>query len=207
MTIRQIARDSCTVFLNEVKKHTDYWGSVYYPGIWSIELAMALGWLVGALPSGRMASEALTEGVAPSRGWDRKGPTAAVKSVAKLDHDLMENGCIFNIKFSPVMFKDNNIDKFIAVLKTYLDLGGFQMQVAVVDKQTLLDARKNPRNIEISSSESPAIALLHRTEPAGATTHYRSNRTCLTQAETFDLFKERILKKKRALKVWPLPIE
>ena len=142
--VDQIARDSCSVFLNEVKKHRDYWGSVYYPGIWSIELAMALGWLVGALPSGRMAYEALTEGVAPSRGWDRKGPTAAVKSVAKLEHDLMENGCIFNLKFSPVMFKDNNIDKFIAVLKTYFDLGGFQMQVAVVDKQTLLDAQKNP---------------------------------------------------------------
>jgi choline trimethylamine-lyase len=90
---------------------------------------MALGWLVGALPSGRMAYEPLTEGVAPSRGWDRKGPTAAVKSVAKLDHDLMENGSIFNIKFSPDLFKKGNIDKCIAIMKSYFDLGGFQMQV------------------------------------------------------------------------------
>ena len=65
--------------------------------------------------------------------------------MAKLDHDLMENGCIFNLKFSPVMFKDNNIDKFIAVLKTYFDLGRFQMQVAVVDKQTLLEITEESR--------------------------------------------------------------
>jgi pyruvate formate-lyase/glycerol dehydratase family glycyl radical enzyme len=142
--VDQIARDSCSVFLKEVKNHKDYWGSVYYPGIWSIELAMALGWLVGALPSGRMAYQALTEGVAPSRGWDRKGPTAAVKSVAKLDHELMENGSIFNLKFSPDLFKEGQVDKFIAVMKSYFDLGGFQMQVAVVDKQALLDAQKHP---------------------------------------------------------------
>jgi pyruvate formate-lyase/glycerol dehydratase family glycyl radical enzyme len=142
--VDQIARESCSVFLKEVKNHRDSWGSVYYPGIWSIELAMALGWLVGALPSGRMASEPLTEGVAPSRGWDLKGPTAAVKSVAKLDHDRMENGSIFNLKFSPEMFKEENIEKFIAVMKAYFDLGGFQMQVAVVDRQTLIAAQKNP---------------------------------------------------------------
>jgi pyruvate-formate lyase len=64
--------------------------------------------------------------------------------VAELDHELMENGSIFNIKFSPDLFKKGNIDKCIAVMKSYFDLGGFQMQVAVVDKQTLLEAQKHP---------------------------------------------------------------
>lgn len=142
--VDEIARASCAVFLEEVKRHRDYWGSVYNPGIWSIELAMILGGLVGALPSGRRAGASLTEGVAPSRGCDRCGPTATVKSVAKLDHHLMENGSIFNLKFNPSMFEDKNIDRFIDVMKTYFDLGGFQLQVTVVDKQTLLDARERP---------------------------------------------------------------
>jgi pyruvate formate-lyase/glycerol dehydratase family glycyl radical enzyme len=142
--VDEIARASCTVFLEEVKKHRDHWGSVYNPGIWSIELAMILGGLVGALPSGRRACESLTEGVSPSRGCDRRGPTATIKSVAKLDHHLMENGSIFNMKFNPDTFKDENIGKFVDIMKTYFDLGGFQLQVTVVDKQTLLDAREKP---------------------------------------------------------------
>jgi formate C-acetyltransferase len=142
--VDEIARESCSVYLREVKTHRDYWGSVYYPGIWSIELAMILGSSVGALPSGRSAFESLTEGVSPSRGCDRCGPTASVKSVAKLDQHLMENGSIFNMKFNPDTFKDENIEKFIDVMKTYFDLGGFQMQFSVVDQATLLDARENP---------------------------------------------------------------
>ncbi len=142
--VDEIAREACTVYLKEVKRHRDYWGSVYYPGIWSIELAMILGSAVGALPSGRQAFESLTEGVAPSRGCDRRGPTAAVRSVAKLDHHLMENGSIFNMKFNPSAFTADNIGKFIDIAKTYFDLGGFQMQFTVVDRDTLLDARENP---------------------------------------------------------------
>ncbi len=139
-----IARESCTIFLEDVKKHTDYWGSVYNPGIWSIELAMILGSSVGALPSGRCAFESLTEGVSPSRGCDRNGPTASIKSVAKLDHHLMENGSIFNMKFSPDTFSDANIERFVDVMKTFFDLGGFQMQFTVVSKETLVEARKDP---------------------------------------------------------------
>jgi len=142
--VDEIARASCTVFLEEVKKHRDHWGSVYNPGVWSIELAMILGGLVGALPSGRRAGESLTEGVSPSRGCDRCGPTATIKSVAKLDHHLMENGSIFNLKFNPHMFEEENIDRFVDVMKTYFDLGGFQLQVTVVDKQTLVEAREKP---------------------------------------------------------------
>ena len=56
----------------------------------------------------------------------------------------MENGSIFNMKFNPVMFEEENIDRFMNVMKTYFALGGFQLQVTVVDKQTLLDARENP---------------------------------------------------------------
>jgi len=142
--VDEVARESCSVFLKEVKRHRDYWGSTYYPGIWSIELAMILGSAVGALPSGRCAFESLTEGVSPSRGCDRRGPTASVKSVAKLDHQLMENGSVFNMKFNPNTFKDENIGKFIDVMKTYFGLGGFEMQFTVVDRKTLLKAREHP---------------------------------------------------------------
>ena len=142
----EVARESCTIFLKEVKNHTDHWGSVYYPGIWSIYMAVELGVMVGALPSGRLNGEPMAEGVAPSRGRDKIGPTATVNSVAKLDHHLMENGSIFNMRFNPTAFEEKNLPRFTAVQKAFFDQGGFQMQVAVVDKKTLLDAQKHPEN-------------------------------------------------------------
>ena len=142
----EIARQSCSIFLKEVKNHTDYWGSVYYPGIWSIYMAVEMGPMVGALPSGRKSGESMAEGVAPSRGCDKAGPTATVNSVARLDHHLMENGSIFNMKFNPSIFEEKNLSRFSALQKTFFDQGGFQMQVAVVDRQTLLDAQKHPEN-------------------------------------------------------------
>ena len=42
------------------------------------------------------------------------------------------------------MFEDENIGRFMDVMKTYFDLGGFQLQVTVVDKQTLVEAREKP---------------------------------------------------------------
>jgi len=72
------------------------------------------------------------------------GPTATVKSVAKLDHHLIQNGSIFNMLFNPEFLRGENLSRFIAVAKTYFDLGGFQMQFTVVDKETLLDAQKHP---------------------------------------------------------------
>jgi len=140
----EIARESCSIFLKEVKNHTDHWESVYYPGIWSIYMAVVLGQTVGALPSGRKAGESMTEGVAPSRGCDKHGPTATVNSVAKLDHHLMENGSIFNIKLNPSLFEEKNISHVTDIQKSFFEKGGFQMQVTVVDKQTLLDAQKRP---------------------------------------------------------------
>ncbi len=62
----------------------------------------------------------------------------AIFGILALNHHLIENGGIFNMKFNP------DTGKFIEVVKTYFDLGGFQTRFTVVNKWTLLDAPKDP---------------------------------------------------------------
>ena len=60
---------------------------------------MGFGRHTGALPNGRKAGQRLSNGVSPSDGSDRKGPTAALRSVAGLDKSQWGNAHVLNIKF------------------------------------------------------------------------------------------------------------
>jgi formate C-acetyltransferase len=103
------------------------------------------GNFVGALPSGRRALETFANGLSPCDGWDKKGPTAYLKSVAKINHSLATNGVSVNIKFNPQNLTGAKGAHILSSLvRTYFELGGMHLQVNVVDKETLLDAQRNP---------------------------------------------------------------
>lgn len=100
---------------------------------------------VGATPDGRAAGEPLNEGASPCLGSDRSGPTAVAKSVSKLPNTKMAGGQLLNMKFTPgVLEGDENLNKFVAFLEAYRQLGGFHIQFNVVDSETLKDAKKHP---------------------------------------------------------------
>lgn len=132
-------------FAHEVKGRRDHWGGEYTAGAWSIRLAVFLGMLVGALPNGRHAGETLTEGIRPASGCDREGPTSCVRSVAEIDHRLFQNGSIFNMSFTPDILDGRaEREKFRDLIRTFFDLGGFQMQFNLVDASVLREAQAQP---------------------------------------------------------------
>jgi formate C-acetyltransferase len=98
----------------------------------------------GALPDGRMAGEPVSEGVSPVQGADRKGPTAVVKSVAKMDH-IRTGGTLLNQKFTPSFFRnDESIARLGQLVRGYFRLDGHHIQFNVVSADTLRDAQKHP---------------------------------------------------------------
>lgn len=104
------------------------------------------GSVTGALPDGRKAGVPLSEGISPVQGADRQGPTAVIRSVAKLDH-LRTGGTLLNQKFTPAFFRnDEAIHKMTALVRTYFRLDGHHIQFNVVDAQTLREAQKHPEN-------------------------------------------------------------
>lgn len=139
------ARKVAEVFCQEVAKYRNSRKGVYLPGFLSMTTHQSFGKFVGALPSGRKAFETFANGVSPNNGCDRKGPTAALKSVAKLNYLLATNGVSLNIKFNPNYLKGGDGTKNLSsLIRTYFDLGGMHLQINTIDKQTLLNAQKHP---------------------------------------------------------------
>lgn len=102
------------------------------------------GSVTGALPNGRLSQKPLSEGISPGKGSDRKGPTAVIKSCAKMNHSLT-GGTLLNQKFAPGLLKDQaGLNGMAALIKTYFALGGHHIQFNVIDKKTLRLAQKNP---------------------------------------------------------------
>ncbi|MFW9938620.1 MAG: pyruvate formate lyase family protein, partial [Candidatus Thorarchaeota archaeon] len=105
-------------------------------------------WFLGkgceATPDGRKARETLHDGsISPVGGRDKKGPTAVLKSVSKVD-PLISWNHLFNQSFMPQYLKGHNAEVFAQYLKTWADLGIHHIQFNAVGKEILEDAQKNP---------------------------------------------------------------
>jgi len=102
------------------------------------------GSVIGATPEGRKEYQPLSEGISPSQGMDVHGPTAVLKSAAKIDH-LKTGGTLLNQKISPSFFKtESNIRKITYLVRGYFRMDGHHIQFNVVDAATLREAQKHP---------------------------------------------------------------
>ncbi|MFQ6037766.1 MAG: glycyl radical protein, partial [Candidatus Aminicenantales bacterium] len=102
------------------------------------------GSVVGATADGRKSGEPLSEGVSPVQGADRKGPTAVIKSVAKMDH-IRTGGTLLNQKFTPhLLADDEGIQKLSDLVRSYFKMDGHHIQFNVVRAETLREAQKHP---------------------------------------------------------------
>jgi len=102
------------------------------------------GSVIGATPDGRRAGRPLSEGISPVQGADRKGPTAVLKSVTKMDH-VRTGGTLLNQKFTPRLLQDDEgLEKFVHLIRTYFRMDGHHIQFNVVDAETLRAAQAHP---------------------------------------------------------------
>jgi len=103
------------------------------------------GEVIAATSNGRHRSETISNGIGPTQGKDTNGPTRLINSVTSLDHSRMTGACAFNLKLSPNLVRGETGSAALkALLKTYVEQGGCQVQVNFVDQETLIDAQKHP---------------------------------------------------------------
>ncbi|MFC6164271.1 trans-4-hydroxy-L-proline dehydratase [Lactiplantibacillus dongliensis] len=106
------------------------------------------GSVMEASPNGRHAGIALPDGVSPEKGADRNGPTAVIKSAAKLDQ-LKTGGALLNQKFTPaVVAGEDGLNNMATLIRGYFAIDGHHLQFNVIDSQTLLDAQAHPEDYE-----------------------------------------------------------
>jgi pyruvate formate-lyase/glycerol dehydratase family glycyl radical enzyme len=120
-------------------------GGKHMPAAISITSQAPGGALTGATPDGRYAGECLADGtMSAMRGRDTHGPTALIKSAAKIDQ-VPYQSTLMNLKFHPSALKGTeDLRKLSSLIKTYLSLGGKHVQFNVVSKDTLLEAQRHP---------------------------------------------------------------
>jgi len=131
-------------FYQEVNGRKSTKGGCYHINMLPTTCHIYFGSVVGATSDGRKAGEPLSEGISPVQGADRKGPTAVIKSAAKMDH-IRTGGTLLNQKFTPSLVEGKKgLDSLAQLIRVYFKLDGHHIQLNVVKADTLKDAQKNP---------------------------------------------------------------
>ncbi len=122
-------------------------GGAIYIGIASNINSIYAGREVAATPDGRRAGEPLSDAASPMYGMDRSGPTAVIRSVSKPDYRHASCGTVLNQKFGPDLFQSpERRGALLALIRTYFDQGGQEIQINAVGRQTLLQAQEDPES-------------------------------------------------------------
>ncbi len=140
-----IARDLMRFVYERYQGQEHYRGGKFVPGYWSMSYHVAFGDLSGALPSGRRRGESFTPGLTPSH-LGAAPLTEQIRTVASLDPLHMPNNIAFNVKVAPGGDDDHAavLDRMLAYVAAYFEMGGMQLQFNVVSTETLREAMEHP---------------------------------------------------------------
>jgi trans-4-hydroxy-L-proline dehydratase len=119
-------------------------GSVYHVNYLSTTCHVYFGSVCGATPDGRHAWVPVSDGISPAHGADRGGPTAVIRSAARMDH-ARSGGTLLNQKFTPALLEGaEGIDQLAHLVRAYFKLDGHHIQFNVVTAETLRAAQAEP---------------------------------------------------------------
>ena len=133
--------------VQECRKYTPVFPNAHLvPSVFCWVMHDRFGRETGATPDGRPARFPLGDGSGACQGRERNGPLASLISSTKWSHKEMIGGVAVNLKFSKKVFTQDSYAVMLALIKTYMQRGGFELQINVTDRETLLDAVAHPEN-------------------------------------------------------------
>jgi pyruvate-formate lyase len=105
-----------------------------------------MGMATGALPNGKKAGVALTDGsLSAMPGTDVNGPTALVMSAAKGNDAVKWCATHMNMKLPPDQLRSRKgRENVLQLVRTLFENGGYHIQFNVLNTAILRDAQKNP---------------------------------------------------------------
>jgi len=144
----ELARFATDVYCDAVDGRPNPRGGFYQPGVYTVSANVPFGWVQAATPDGRKGGEPLSDCLGPVHtqvaSHDRKGPTAVIRSAAKLDQERMSNGTLLNLRFCPsTLSGECGVDNLISLQKAYFRKGQ-HMQLNVIGRDLLEDAYRHP---------------------------------------------------------------
>ena len=100
-----------------------------------------------ATPDGRKHGDPLACNYSPSLFSRCKGPVSIIKSFTKPNLVRVANGGPLTIELHDTIFRNEDSTRKVGqFVKSFIDMGGHQMQINAVNRDTLKDAQKHPEN-------------------------------------------------------------
>jgi pyruvate formate-lyase/glycerol dehydratase family glycyl radical enzyme len=145
--IDKLAVELWDLYCSEVVKHQCLRNGRYNPGAYSMGVHVIEGLFSRASADGRKETKPLSNSLSPVNNMEKSGITAVLNSIAKLNYTRATNGVAVNVRIHPQNLEgDENITKFLHLVKGYFGSGGMQLQPTVVSTDTLKEAQKHPEN-------------------------------------------------------------
>ena len=142
--VDSIAKDILEFCLRECHKYQTYFGGRILGGIHQPH-PVPNGKMLMATPEGRSAGMPVAVTMTPESGTAKNGPTAVLRSAAKLDPMLIQwNYCVMVNYFASVFQGNGGKDIFKTLLTGYFKSGGMQHQPNVSDVEELKRAQCDP---------------------------------------------------------------
>lgn len=143
--VDKIAVEISNFYYHETRQYKDMFGSPFNSAFMGISNYIPTGRIIGATPDGRCSGEPLTEGVSPYAGTDTSTPLAAMKSSAKICHDLHSGGTLLNLRLNHNLVSTPRGQRNLAsMIQSYFALGAFHVQFNTVSNEILYKAQENP---------------------------------------------------------------
>ena len=141
-----IMKDVFALYRDTITGRPNMKGGDYHVDMLPTTCHVYFGDVIGATPNGRHAHKPVSEGISPEKHADINGPTAVIKSCAKMDH-ISTGGTLLNQKFTPsAVAGEKGLDNMASLIRSYFAMDGHHIQFNVVDKQTLIEAQKHPED-------------------------------------------------------------
>lgn len=134
-------------FADSVEGQVNERGGIFRAGTGS---AMYYVWHAATLPAtadGRRAGEGLAANYSPSLFARIKGPVSILQSFAKPHLTRVCNGGPLTLELHDTMFRNEQaIQKVALMVKSFMDMGGQQLQLNAVNRDTMLAAQEHPQD-------------------------------------------------------------
>ncbi len=143
--VDEIATELLDIFQSTLEGKVNERGGIYRAGTGTAMYYIWHATELGATPDGRKSSEMIPANYSPSLFIREKGPLSVIKSFAKPHLEKVINGGPLTLEFDQGIFRNEEaVVKLGQLVRTFIVLGGHQLQLNTISLEKLLDAKKHP---------------------------------------------------------------